>query len=137
MPISIGAISSAGTPSLTRCPSFKSAAPATTGSDRRKEKRAAASRLKPRNKAAVMVIPERETPGMSARHWARPIIRANFRVIRSIFHRLAPVVSAKARTRPKMIRKPAMSAGLLRKISSRGASRVLPAMAAGMVPARM
>ncbi len=38
----------------------------------RKEKRAASSRLRPRNSAAVSVEPERETPGISAPTWAMP-----------------------------------------------------------------
>ena len=42
------------------------------GIDSRNEKRAAASRLSPRKRPAVIVAPERETPGISASAWARP-----------------------------------------------------------------
>src|SRR6266511_4302454 len=55
---------------------FRTEAPKTIGISRRKERRAARSRSRRRNRPAVIVIPERDTPGMSARHWARPIASA-------------------------------------------------------------
>ena len=51
----------------------KSAAPAIMGVDSRKEMRAAAGRERPKNSAAVIVIPLRDTPGIIARAWATPI----------------------------------------------------------------
>src|SRR6478736_9075474 len=52
-------------------------APAITGVDNKNEKRVAASRVNPRNNPAVIVIPERETPGHSARAWAEPMATAS------------------------------------------------------------
>ena len=43
------------------------------GIDKRKENREASTRLKPRNAAAVMVMPEREVPGTSAIACAKPM----------------------------------------------------------------
>src|SRR5437762_3411630 len=56
-----------------------STAPATTGADRRNEKRVAASRVKFRKSPVVMVIPERDTPGHNAMAWAVPIPTASRR----------------------------------------------------------
>ena len=56
----------------------------TAGTDSRNEKRAAATRSKPRNSPAVIVAPERETPGMSASAWAKPMTIASRRVSVSI-----------------------------------------------------
>jgi hypothetical protein len=50
------------------------------GAERRKENLAAASRSSPRARPAVMVEPERETPGMTAPAWARPMRRASLSV---------------------------------------------------------
>ena len=55
-----------GRPSFITWWSFSSAAPAMIGVESRKLKRAAASRVKLRNKPPVIVIPERETPGITA-----------------------------------------------------------------------
>ncbi len=44
------------------------------GAPRRKEKRAASARVSPRKSPAVIVAPERETPGISARACASPMI---------------------------------------------------------------
>ena len=46
--------------------------PAITGSESRNENRAAVSRSNVSTRAAVIVTPERETPGWSARAWATP-----------------------------------------------------------------
>ena len=40
------------------------------------ENRAAASRRKPENMPAVMVAPDRDTPGTSAAAWATPMANA-------------------------------------------------------------
>jgi hypothetical protein len=42
------------------------------GTPRRNENRAAASRVRPRNMAAAMVVPEGDEPGIRASAWARP-----------------------------------------------------------------
>ncbi len=54
-----------------------SPAPAIMGADKRKEKRAAASLSSPSASPAVMVEPERDTPGMTAKACARPMQRAS------------------------------------------------------------
>lgn len=46
--------------------SSSSPAPAMIGVDNKNEKLAALSRVSPKNKPPVMVIPERETPGITA-----------------------------------------------------------------------
>ena len=51
----------------------ESPAAAVTGTANRNEKRAAASRDKPRNSPAVIVTPERDVPGTSASACAQPI----------------------------------------------------------------
>ena len=65
------------TPSEKRSKIFLAPAPAMIGADRKKEKCAALSRCMPRNSAAVMVTPERETPGMIAKACADPTTRAS------------------------------------------------------------
>ncbi len=50
---------------------------AIAGMPNKKEKRAASSRLKFRNNAAVSVEPERDTPGIKAPIWAMPTINAS------------------------------------------------------------
>ena len=49
----------------------------TAGIASRKPKRAASSRSRPRNRPALIVAPDRDTPGTSARHWARPTVTAS------------------------------------------------------------
>ncbi|MNP64319.1 hypothetical protein D3C76_1598050 [compost metagenome] len=43
----------------------------------------AALRDRPNNRPPMMVAPEREVPGTSARHWAQPTLRACFQVMSS------------------------------------------------------
>ena len=47
-----------------------------TGADSRNEKRAASWRAKPSARLAVIVMPERDVPGISATAWASPISSA-------------------------------------------------------------
>ncbi len=51
-----------------------------TGVASMNEKRAADSRVRLRKSPAAMVMPAREVPGMTATAWARPMVRASFRV---------------------------------------------------------
>jgi hypothetical protein len=51
-------------------------APAIMGIESRKEKRAAERRSNPRRSATQIVMPERETPGMTAKAWATPMRKA-------------------------------------------------------------
>ena len=60
--------------------SFNSPAPKIIGIDNKNEKRAAASRVSPVNNAAVMVIPERDVPGINAIAWAKPIINMSLKL---------------------------------------------------------
>ena len=53
--------------------SFTMAAPKIIGADSKKEKRAALSRVSPVNRPVVIVIPERDTPGMIAKACDNPI----------------------------------------------------------------
>src|SRR5580692_3795709 len=57
--------------------SLETTAPAISGADRRNEKRVAASRVKRRKRPAVIVMPERDTPGQRASAWAVPIVTAS------------------------------------------------------------
>ena len=66
----------------------------------RKEKWAEERRLKPKKRAVVMVMPLRETPGMMARAWERPIKRA------SPSFKLESGRSCRARRSAKMRRRP-------------------------------
>ena len=47
------------------------------GIDRKKLSRVAATRSRPRTSPAEMVAPERETPGISARHCTAPMTSAS------------------------------------------------------------
>ena len=53
-------------------PSSSTPLSTTAGIERRNEKRAAAVRSRPMNSPAVIVAPERETPGISASACAKP-----------------------------------------------------------------
>ena len=63
-----------------------SAASTNAGVPRRNANRAASGRAKCRNRAAVIVVQDREMPGNRAHAWARPMItasaRARFRILR-------------------------------------------------------
>ena len=54
---------------------LKTPAPTMMGVESKKENLAAASRVRPRARPAVMVTPERDTPGMMAKAWERPMSR--------------------------------------------------------------
>lgn len=54
----------------------KKAAPEIVGMASRKENRELAVRENPSNSAHVIVIPERDVPGMSANTWAKPMTNA-------------------------------------------------------------
>ena len=77
-PTIIGPSSPSGMPSLTSFAILKTIAPAVTGMAMRKLIRAAESRVKVRKRLAVMVMPEREVPGLRASTCAAPTIRASF-----------------------------------------------------------
>ena len=64
-PVASSPLSTSGYP-------FSRTAPSMIGTSRRNERRAAASRVSPRKRPALIVIPERETPGARARLCASP-----------------------------------------------------------------
>jgi len=70
----------------------------------RNENRAAASRVNPRNIAAVMVVPERDDPGINATACARPINWLSHHPICLISRRKDAVRSANHRRMPRIIR---------------------------------
>ena len=70
----------------------------TAGMASRKPKRAASSRFMPRNRPALIVAPERDTPGTSARHCARPTMTLSFQVSCSTSRVCLPMYSARAIT---------------------------------------
>ena len=75
----------------------------TAGTDRRNEKRAAAARSSPRKSPAVIVAPERDTPGISAAAWAMPTQKPSFVWIWSRSRSRVPTFSAAASTSPSTI----------------------------------
>ncbi len=54
------------------------------GMARRKENSTMVSRLMPSVRPPMMVAPARETPGIMARHWKRPILKADWLLMFSI-----------------------------------------------------
>jgi hypothetical protein len=71
------------------------------GRESRNEKRAAVGRSKPKARAAVIVTPERETPGCSARACATPSHQPWATVRSSSVRRLAAARSTTTSTTPK------------------------------------
>ena len=61
------------TPCFSRSRNSNTPAAPMAGIPSRNEKRAAASRVRPRNIAAVMVVPDRDEPGISATACASPM----------------------------------------------------------------
>ena len=72
---SIIAVSSVATSRI-----FTEAAKKVIGMANKKEKREAASLVRPSNKPAVIVAPERDVPGTNASAWQRPITRTKMRI---------------------------------------------------------
>jgi len=66
--------------SVTAC---SSPAAVSAGTDRKNESRVTATRSRPRSSPADIVAPDRDTPGTSARHWARPMTRVSRQVTSS------------------------------------------------------
>ncbi|MNP65872.1 hypothetical protein D3C76_1615030 [compost metagenome] len=53
------------------------------GIARKNENSVAVLRDRPNSKPPMIVEPEREVPGIIARHWARPTFKASFQVMSS------------------------------------------------------
>ena len=73
---------------------FQQARPGNGGIDSSSGNRAAASLSNPKNRAAVMVTPDRDAPGMSARHCASPMAIAGPKVISPMVRVMRPIRSA-------------------------------------------
>ncbi len=111
---------------------FRRPAPAMIGTESRKEKRAASRRSNPNAKAVVIVMPDRETPGMSAKPWLRPIAKAVCQERSGIFLSPLQSLSAKARTTPRRIKAHAINRGDRKTVSTLCSNRS-PARAPGIV----
>ncbi len=79
--------------------------------DSRNEKRADAERVRPSASAAVMVIPEREVPGIRASAWAMPIQMTSVTVRLFSLRDCLPYRSAKPSNTPNPIVVRAMTSG--------------------------
>ena len=104
----------AGEPGAGRVPlptSLSSYSPdsTTAGTESRNENRAAASRVSPRNSPAVIVVPDRDAPGISASACAVPTTTASMVVSSSSPRVRVPTVSAANSTRASAIRVEAMT----------------------------
>src|SRR6266542_3655824 len=103
------------------------------GSARRNENRAADSRVMPVARAAVIVTPDRETPGCSATAWAMPMTTVRRSVRPSSPWSWRARRSTAYRTTPKSASMIAISQGCP-SFSSITSSNSAPTMAPGMVP---
>ena len=110
----------------------KTPAPAMIGVAIRKLKRAAASRVRPANSPAEIVIPARLIPGTRAIDWARPMTAARRNVIRSIPSDFRPSWSASHRIAAPTTSATATSSAVRTAASSRSL-RIGPAITAGIV----
>ena len=107
-------------------------APIISGTEIRKENLAADCRSRSLSIAPVMVTPEREIPGKSAKIWNIPIQNASFQFIFSKVRFLSPIFSAIASSTAVPIKKIAVIFGLS-KNPSKNLFKVKPAMPAGIV----
>ena len=110
-------------------------APKIIGAESKKENRAAAVLLRPKNKPEVIVAPALEIPGIIEKACEMPIITASFFVIPLISFLCRAYLSARYKTKPAIDNVPAISRGFL-KIVSACFSKSSPKIAPGMV-ARM
>src|SRR5215216_1015729 len=91
-------------PSPAASARLKPAAAAVTGTLIRKEKRAASSRLRPKNSPQLIVAPERETPGTRAAACASPIPKAPNEPSLETLSVLEPTASATRNSAPTKMR---------------------------------
>ena len=97
---------------------FTIVAPKIIGVDIKNEKRVAASLVNPISNPDAIVIPERDTPGIIASAWDRPIMMPalSVRLYISIF--LEPFLSAQYKKMPMVISMHAISGGDLKIVSA-------------------
>ena len=100
---------------------------------RKNDSRVAVTRSRPRSRPALIVAPDRDTPGINEKHWATPMIRMSVQdrsvSWRSCFAR----ASATTITTLQMIRAPATNHRLRRAPSMRSFA-VRPTTATGIEP---
>ena len=113
------------------CPSSNTAAPAMMGAESKNEIRALWLRLSPSSNAAVIVMPERDTPGTSAKACAQPMSSRAFSPTAAVPWADARRSAAHSST-AKIIKHAAMTSGW-RKVVSAQPFRHRPATAAGSV----
>ena len=130
-PTIIGPISSSGMPSRAAPKLVYSTAPAITGSDIKKLILTAASRSKPPKRAADIVMPDLDVPGLRASACAAPMVNAS-RVSKSSILRVPFVWSAHPRMMPKKINDTPMMTGVP-SLSSITSANSAPTTAAGTV----
>ncbi len=114
--------------------SLTMAAPKIIGVDNKNENLAAPSLVNPLSNPVVIVIPDRETPGIIASAWDIPISMQDPKVMLFISIFLALLRSAQYRTMPIVINITAMRIGDLNVVSALFSNRN-PAIAPGTVAA--
>ena len=109
-----------------KCVISNTAAPAIMGAESKKETLAPAARVSPKSRAAVMVIPLRDTPGIMANACAQPIRRKVLNGIEKIsvprVFRL-PRLSAHHNRSAKPIKQAAIISGFLKVCSAQSFNR--------------
>ena len=103
------------------------------GSDSRNENRAAASLVSPTARPAVIVIPDRDTPGWRARAWATPTVSAERMVSPRIRFVCGALRSTRYRTTANTASITAISHGCP-SLSSIVLSNAAPTTRPGIVP---
>ena len=126
------AINMPSIPEFNMSGSFISPAPNIIGVANKKEKRAASFPDNPKNNAAAMVMPERDTPGIIAMACAIPIKMADFKVMEFIWRFFSPVVSEMNKIMLAAISAMETKIGFLNIVSALP-SRKYPASAPGIV----
>ena len=111
-------------------------APKIAGMLSKNEKRAALSRVSPKAKAAVMVVPERDEPGIRATAWARPMSRASLTVIVAVVRLNEARRSTNQSTAARPMSDAAITRRSLVKVPSMASLKVRPMTMMGSDPSR-
>ncbi len=104
------------------------------GIPKRKENRAAVSLVIPKNKPAVIVVPERDEPGINAKHCENPTIIESFNVIDSSVLFRFEISSATNNTIASEINDVAITIGSFVKDPDNCFFSAYPIVSIGMVP---
>ena len=105
------ALQSTGTADCHKSFVFSKPGKSIAGMESKKEKRAAPARFRPIMSAAVMVMPEREVPGINAMAWAQPINIMSFQVSVCSSRTRFPFASAHHNNKPNAMVVVAMTRG--------------------------